>query len=134
MFSHDIRSFTDASNIGFEAIYELYSWIQSGWDKCMREYSIDFKELFAAAKTWCSSWVGKRIVFVTDNLPITQVWNIGSTKSQELMPFVRKLFLIAAKGGSGFQVARLRQLMPQANLQPTPIPESVWTDHTTLKS
>ena len=53
MFSHDIRLFTDASNIGFGAIYE-HSWIQSGWNECMLEYSIDFKELFAivaAAKT-----------------------------------------------------------------------------------
>ena len=63
-----------------------------------------------------------------------------------------KLFLIAAKGGysvslkhifgihnpvaaaiSRFQVARFRQLIPHADLRPTPIPESVWTDYTTLK-
>ena len=147
LFSHDIRLFTDASNIGFGAIY-YYAWIQSGWNECTLGYSIDFNELFAivaAAQTWSPYWVGKRIAFVTDNLPITQVWDTGSTKSQGLMPLVRKLFLIAARevfsvslkhifgvhnpiadAISRFQVAHFRQLMPHADLQPTPIPEAVW--------
>ena len=109
---------------------------------------IDFKELFAivaAAVTWGKQWNGKRIVFVTDNKPITQIWAKGSTPSPLLMSLVRKLFIFAASNNflvsfkhilgqhnpvadvlSRFQVSRFRQLVPDAEEQATAIPETVW--------
>ena len=48
LFSHDIHLFTDASNIGFGAIY-YYAWIQSGWNE------IDFKELYICYCCCCSN-------------------------------------------------------------------------------
>ena len=62
-------------------------------------FDIDFKELFTivtATKTWGNQWAGKRIVFLTDNLPITQIWQAGSTKSHELMKLIGNLYLTAA--------------------------------------
>ena len=109
---------------------------------------IDFKELFAivaAALTWGHQWNGKRIVFVTDNKPITQIWAKGTTPSPVLMTLIRKLFIFAASNNflisfkhvlgtynpiadalSRFQVMRFRHLMPDAEEQPTAIPETVW--------
>ena len=154
LFSHDIHLFTDASNIGFGAIY-YYASIQGDWNECTLGYSIDFKELFAivaAAQAWSPHWVGKRIVFVTDNLPITGM-GYGLNKitgvnaiSKEIvfdcsqMGFSVSLKLIfgvhnhIAYAISRFQVARFRQLMPHADLQPTPIPEAIWNDYRAPKA
>ena len=147
ILSSDIHLFTDASKIGFGAILGN-AWLQSQWDQRTSKWSIDTQEMFAiivAASTWGYKWAGKRIVFVTDNLPITQIWDIGTTKSVELMGLVRKLFLIAARQDfsislkhipgflnpiadaiSRFQDLRFRQLMPTADLMSTKIPALVW--------
>ena len=145
--STDFKLFTDASNKGFGAIWGN-SWIQGEWDNNTTKFSIDAKELFAilaAAVTWGHNWEGKRIIFITDNLPITQVWHVGTTKSIELMSLVRRLYLIAAKEGfsvslkhilgvhnpiadaiSRLQVSRLHHLQPSADLSPTEIPMTLW--------
>ena len=145
--STDIKLFTDASStIGFGAILGD-EWIQSEWLKFADE-DIDFKELFAilaATFTWGSSWSGKRVVFVTDNKPITQIWCSGTSRSPHLMNLVRKLFLFAACHNfsislkhifghynpiadalSRFQVNRFRSLMPTADETRTQIPPEAW--------
>ena len=145
--SHDLKLFTDASKtIGFGALYRK-SWIQGRWDGRTSSLSIDFKELFAilaAVVTWGAQWEGKRIVFITDNLPITQIWQQGTSKSKPIMFLVRRLFLTAAQIGfslsfkhilgknnniadslSRFQENRFRQLMPTADPWPTPLPITI---------
>ena len=144
--STDIKLFTDASSVGFGAIYGK-CWIQGIWDESAREYSIDFKELFAivaAVITWGSQWEGKRIVFVTDNLPITQIWHIGTSRSSDIMVLVRKLYLLAAEFGfsaslkhilgvfnpvadalSRLQVLKFKQLVPDAEEVATTLPLAV---------
>ena len=145
--STDLKLFTDASNQGFGAIWGD-TWIQGQWDNNTTKFSIDAKELFAivaASVTWGHNWEGKRIIFITDNLPITQVWHVGTSKSVELMSLVRRLYLIAAQGFfsvslkhilgvnnpvadaiSRFQVTRLRHLQPSADLSPSAIPMALW--------
>ena len=147
--SSDIKLHTDASCIGFGAIYQS-AWIQAAWPQeyLNKNFDIDFKELFAivaATKTWGHQWAGKRIVFLTDNLPITQIWQIGSTKSKELMTLVRNLYLTAARlecfislkhvyglhnpiadAISRFQVGKFRELAPWADTHPTQLPTDVW--------
>ena len=113
-----------------------------------REISIDYWELFsivAAAETWGQIWAGKRIVFVTDNEPITQIWDKGSTSSPDIMGLIRVLFLSAAQKGysvslkyiagvnnpiadalSRFQDNLFRNLLPEADPAPTIIPPHVW--------
>ena len=144
--STDLKLFTDASSVGFGAIYAK-SWIQGRWDESANEYSIDFKELFAivaAVMTWGSQWEGKRIVFFTDNLPITQIWHSGTSRSSDIMVLVRKLFLSAAQFGfsvslkhilgihnpiadalSRFQVLKFKQLAPDAEVISTQLPLAV---------
>ena len=146
--SSDIRLFTDASKKGFGAIYGD-KWIQSEWDEKTKTQSIDFQELFAivaAAYTWGKKWVGKRIVFITDNLPITQIWQTHSSQVPNIMMLIRKLFLCAVMHDftvsfkhilgihnpiadyiSRFQETRFRLLKPDAEANPTPIPTAVWS-------
>ena len=132
--------------MGFGAIYGK-RWIQGIWGESVREYSIDFKELFAivaAVITWGSQWERKRIVFVTDNLPITQIWHTGTSRSSDNMVLVRKLYLLAAEFGfsvslkhilgifnpvadalSRLQVVKFKQLVPDAEVVATPLPLAV---------
>ena len=144
----DLKLFTDASDVGFGATYGN-AWIQGQWDQTRKEISIDYRELFAilaATLTWGAAWSGKRIVFVTDNKPITQVWAKGTSPSPELMSLVRPLFLTAAKNNfsvafrfipgidnpiadalSRFQMQRFRRLQPKADDKPTVTPPSIWS-------
>ena len=141
--SRDIRLYTDASNMGFGAIYNN-NWIQSRWPHHFERFSIDFKELFAifaACVTWGPCWSGKRICFFTDNKPITEIWDSGSTRSDNLMHLIRALYFIAvqeqftvsfkhipgqinpvADALSRFQIHRFHQHAPSANKSPTPLP------------
>ncbi len=148
ILSTDILLFTDASKTKGMGAVMGNAWIQSAWPPQFQHEEIDFKELFAimaATLTWGEQWSGKRIVFVTDNKPITQIWSSGSSPSPNLMTLVRKLFLFAAchdfsisfkhifghynscaDALSRFQDQRFRDLMPEAEERATPIPLSVW--------
>ena len=139
--------FSDASDLGFGAIYGS-AWIQGSWSRWKVRPSIDYRELFAivaAAETWGHNWEGKRIVFVTDNQPITQIWDKGSTPTPDIMSLIRTLFLSAAKRGysvslkfisgssnktadvlSRFQDREFRQLLPDADADPTLVPSHIW--------
>ena len=87
--SSDIKLFTDASSLGFGAIYSN-SWIQGCWGPQFDNLSIYYKELFAivaAVLTWGAQWQGKRIIF------FTQIWNSGTTPSAPIMSLIRKMYL-----------------------------------------
>ena len=146
IMSTDLLLYTDASDIGFGALFGT-KWIQGAWPKTEAKVSIDYRELFAitaAALTWGHSWEGLRIVFVTDNKPISQVWDSGSTSSRPLMSLIRPLYLFAAKTGfcisfkhifgtsnpladalSRSQMEKFFGLMPRADRTPTALPDSV---------
>ena len=149
VYSTDLLLFTDAAkHLGFGAIYG-YAWIQAKWPKKLEEESIDFQELFAivaAVYTWGHNWKGKRVVIVTDNKPITQIWDAGSTPTPTLMSLTRKLYLFAAfhhfsislkhvlghynpvaDALSRFQMSRFRRLVPDAEPDPTKLPPDVWS-------
>ena len=151
VYSTDILLFTDAAKlIGLGATFGT-AWIQARWsDHGMENINdINYLELFAimaAVLTWGHTWAGKRIVIVTDNKNITQIWSSGSSPNPHIMGLVRKLYLFAASSKfslslkhifghfnpsadalSRFQMARFKQLMPDAEATPTPIPPGVWT-------
>lgn len=106
-----------------------------------------YRELYAitaAALTWGSQWAGRRIVFMTDNKPITQVWQSGTSPCPDLMSLIRPLYLHAAKSGysvafkhiygifnptadalSRFQMAKFHSLHPSASPTPTTTPPSI---------
>ena len=143
----DLRLHTDACGYGFGGIYQL-SWIQGTFEGEYANHSIDFKELFAIVAsvfTWGRNWSGKRIIIHTDNKPITDIWQAGSSPSKDIMCLIRKLYLFAAEfqfsislkhisgthngiadAISRFQTSRLRTLLPQADEQSTSIPREVW--------
>ena len=148
IYSTDMLLFTDATKyMGMGAIYGT-RWIQSSWPNQICGENINFLELFAivaAARTWGHEWKGRRVVFVTDNKSITQVWDKGTTPSPNIMSLVRKLYLHAAISHftvsfkhiftyenatadalSRFQMKRFRRLAPDADQHPTPIPVDVW--------
>ena len=148
LYSTDLMLFTDAAKyLGFGAVFGD-AWIQSVWPQEWEERDIDFKEFFAvyaATVTWGKLWAGRRVVIVTDNKAITQIWAKGSTPAPLLMAVMRKLFLFAAKHDfsislkhvygvfnpaadalSRFQMVRFREVAPTAHEYQTPIPEGVW--------
>ena len=147
ILSSDICLFTDASGKGLGGVYGG-EWIQAEWSPAFAAKNVDFQEAFAilaAACTWGGRWVGCRVVFVTDNLPITQIWDSGTTPSPDIMAIVRKLFLVAVKHQfsvafkhisgkcnpvadalSRFQMTRFRTMHPRAATHPTPIPSDAW--------
>ena len=147
ILSTDLYLFTDASGVGLGAVYRT-DWIQARWDDIHASKSVDFQELFAilaAAYTWGHQWAGQRIVFITDNLPITQIWEKGSSPTPDIMTLVRRLFLVAvnnqfsvafkhipgsknpiADAISRFQDRRFRTLMPNAATTQTQIPSEIW--------
>ena len=148
ILNSDLCLYTDASGHGLGAIFEN-QWIQARWDQLHASMDVDFQELFAilaAAYTWGNNWAGQRIIFITDNKPITQIWDKGSSPSPKIMILVRKLFLIAvhnqfsvafkhvpgtknpiADALSRFQEKRFRVLKPDAAVLPTKIPDEIWT-------
>ena len=135
--------YTDASGIGLGAVFHN-EWIQAAWDDFHANLDVDIQELFAilaAAYTWGNKWKGQRIIFLTDNKPITCIWDKGSSPTPALMTLVRKLFLIAVQNQfsvafkhipgklnpiadalSRFSVERLRTLKPGADAFPKEIP------------
>ena len=95
--TNDIKLFTEASSIGFGAIYD-YLWIQGKWSPALSQRSIDYKKLFAiwaSCVTWGSQWERKHIIFFTDNKPITELWQSGSSSSEQLMDLLKKLYSMA---------------------------------------
>ena len=146
--STDFFLFTDASFLGLGAIFQN-EWIQYKWPPYdSKDVSIDFFELFAvvaAVLTWGHRWPGKRIVIVTDNKPITQIWHSGTSPSPRLMVLVRRLFFFAGEIGftltfkhipgstneiadaiSRFQDERFRRLAPEADKTPSNLPNEVF--------
>ena len=147
VLASDIKLYSDASNIGFGAIYGK-SWIQGTWDTSRSNLHINYKELFAiyaAAVTWGHQWKGKRIIFANDSNSITQIWTKGTSPSPLIMSLIRPLFLFAAQQGfsvafkhikgitnpiadalSRFQMQKFFDLHPQADPTPTETPQQVW--------
>ena len=146
ILASDMLLFSDASDIGFGAIFGN-AWIQGSWPTGKSKPSIAYRELFAitaAALTWGEHWHGKRIVFVTDNKSISQIWNTGTSPCPDIMSLIRPLYFHAAKFGysvsfkhifgasnpiadaiSRFQDTKFRALMPNAATKATQLPTAV---------
>ena len=144
--STDLQLYSDACDIGFGATYGS-AWIQGSWTPQQLDLSINYRELYAiiaATFTWGHHWQGQRIVFITDNKPITKIWDKGTAPSVPIMSLIRPLYLFAACTGfsvsfkhifgtyntaadalSRFQMNRFRAAMPEADLHPTSIPRAI---------
>ena len=146
--SASISLFTDASGLGFGALYGR-EWFSSEWPPSLRDCHINSQELFAivaATLTWGKEWRDKQIVFFTDNMSITHVWRTGSSSDTVLMKLVRHLFLFCARHNinllmqhisgcsnsaadalSRLQVRRFHRLCPLAAQHPSTLPTEIWS-------
>lgn len=143
-----IELFTDASSlIGF-GIFFRQAWVSEGWPRQFEKFSIQWKELFpiyVACVLWGSDFKGKRILFHCDNQAVVDIWSNKASKSSEVSALLRKLFFIAANNEfvvkvahiaginnsiadslSRSQIATFRRLAPNAELNPTCVPQGVW--------
>ena len=125
-------------------------WLQERWPKHIAEKSINYKELFAlwaACCTWGHHWSKRRVLFITDNKPITELWQSGSSSSPDLMNLLRSMyskavecqfsislkhilghFNMAADALSRFKMDKFFEAAPDSQLHPTPpIPVVVWS-------
>ena len=145
--SHTLELFTDASNIGFGALYGSH-WFSVEWPERFHNHHINYKELFAivaAVFTWGLEWQNKQVLFYTDNMIIANVWRSGSCRSKDIMSLIRPLFMfssrlninilmkhipgcsnILADALSRSQVTLFKQLHRRADIEPTPVSADVW--------
>ena len=97
--SYSLKLFTDASSLGFGAVYDR-QWFYAKWPASFSHYHINFLELFAIVAsvfTWGQSWQNKQIIFYTDSKSITNIWRSGTCINKDIMRLVRALFLFNAK-------------------------------------
>ena len=114
----------------------------------MLRHSINYRELFVivtAVEIWGEHWKNKQIVVLTDNKPICDIWHSGSGKQPTILHLLRHLFFTAARLNinimfehilgnrnvladllSRLQVHRFRQLAPDMDQDPTPVPSRIW--------
>ena len=136
--------FTDASGKDGWGANWAGRWISARWSRVQTTMSIVWKELYAivtSAHSWGPLWQRRKILVHCDNLTVVGVWEIGTSKSPEIMALVHILFYCAAHINfnicvqhlpgidnliadtpSHFQQDRFRRLAPKANLHPDNIP------------
>ena len=147
--SPDLELFTDASGgLGF-GIYFQGRWLNGSWPSDLSDRSIQWMELYPIALScllWGPLWKGKKLLFHCDNQSVVDIWAKGSFRDPLLMHLVRSIFFCAASHQfsvlvshirgtdnsiadalSRFQMLRFRQPVPQADLEPTPLPSSAPT-------
>ena len=142
---------SDASGrVGCGAVWEN-EWIQGAWPIGWDDVSIMVKELcpvVCACAVWGRMWSGKMVLCECDNLPVVMAINKGSAQESSglVMHMLRVLFFIssffgfivsakhvsgksnvAADAVSRDDLSRFHSQVPTANLQATPIPQSLWT-------
>ena len=146
IYSDDLRLHTDASGIGFGAVYGKH-WIQEKWPPHLHNESIDYKELFAIVAS-CLTWGNSGLESALSSSQTTYL--SPSPGSLVLlhprhMSLARKLFLTAAQSEfsvslkhipgkvnsvadalSRFLVHQFRSLAPRADQEPTTTPHSIW--------
>ena len=145
----DLELYTDASGSkGFGAYFDG-EWIRGDWLPSQQppHRSIQWQELFAIVAptlTWHPRLRGKKICFNCDNEAIVNAWKKKSAKHPHLVALFRHLFLVAARSNftiylhhipgkknavadalSRNQINRFFSLVPQANINPTPLPEGL---------
>ena len=144
--SVQLELFTDASNLGFGAVYGNY-WFSCPWPESFTSFHINVKELFAvlaAIFTWGHHWHNKQIILFCDNTTVCNVWLPTSSKDSNMF-YIRHLFLFAATHNinlmikhipgksninadflSRLQVAAFKNNHLTAFSKPSPINRDIW--------
>nr|XP_054749833.1 uncharacterized protein LOC129255509 [Lytechinus pictus] len=150
----ELHFFTDASgSIGFGAYFQG-KWTQGKWPVgvCTPVYSIAFLELFpivVGLHLWGPHLANRRVMFWSDNQAVVGIINSQTSKCPRIMGLVREFVLSClrynvrfrakyvpgtknniADSLSRFQNDRFRHLAPDAEQQPTPLPDHLWKNFT----
>jgi hypothetical protein len=149
--NHALQLFTDASDIGYGILFKTH-WVAQQWPahiaNDLQVYNIDFRELFAiyvAVVMFATDFAGEKIVFFTDNMPITQAWQKGTSNSSLLMSLIRAILMIAASHSfslslqfipgtrneaadmlSRLELTNFRRIQPQSDANETVPPKHIW--------
>ncbi|XP_074522596.1 uncharacterized protein LOC141787817, partial [Halichoeres trimaculatus] len=144
--SDAIQFFTDAApSVGFGGFYQG-QWFADHWPPSFSEldFSSALYEIYpiaVACHVWGHLWHRKRIAVLCDNQAVVEIINKGRSSSCAIMPFMRRItwlsvnlnFIITARHVPGqfnaiadslsrFKFQVFRNLCPDANTQPTPVP------------
>ncbi len=138
---------SDASGNWGCGAYSGNKWFMLRWAGPIQNLHITVKELapvVVAAAIWGREWSGKSVHVLCDNSAVVGIINSGASKNPEAMQLRRCLAFLAAKWQfhpiathikgtdniladalSRDNVSLFRTLYPQANAQPSAIPEEV---------
>ena len=147
--AHDMHLFTDASSTCGFGGYFKGKWFMGEWpveiqqlnNKSVSMALLELYPIVIASLLWGASWSRKRICFHCDNLATVHILSKRRSKTPMIMKLMRRLTWLAAKHNffiyskhipgvqndisdalSRFQVNRFRQLAPEAEWLPHPIP------------
>jgi hypothetical protein len=106
--SSTLQPHTDACVEGYAAVCGT-AWFHGRWspaeelaarDDSMGRDSMPWKELFAivaAASTWGASWQRRKIIFITDCMPVVHALAKGASRTRRIMQLIRALHFYAAR-------------------------------------
>lgn len=145
--SPDMDFFTDASDLGFGAVFGK-GWVYSSWPDEWKDTSINAREAFGiwvAVKVWGREWRDGQVVIHTDSAVNTAVWKTGTCKDKDVMRVVRAMFMYAASINlsitllhipghqnikadllSRFKLDQFKVRFPDMEPRPSRIPSDVW--------
>ena len=141
--SEHLHFYTDASNIGFGAVFGQH-WLMEEWPQHLMAFHITVKELVPivlAVETWGDVLENRCVRFHCDNLAVVNIINKQSSKERTIMSLIRRLVLktlqsnitflaehipgksnVLADHLSRLQVDKFRQLATHMDSLPVPIP------------
>ena len=145
--SDTLHLYTDAAgSIGFGAVFGCH-WLQGLWPEMWKTFNIAFLELFPiviAVHVWGSLMADKRIIFFSDNAAVVDIINKQTSKHQDIMVLLRDLVLSCLRHHIFFQarhipglqnssadyisrsqVENFKVIFPEADENPTPLPENL---------
>ena len=143
--SDTLKLYTDsAGSIGFGAVFGN-RWLHGLWPASWKTYNIAVLELFPiviAIHIWGSLMVDKCVLFFSDNAAVIDIINKQTSKDASIMVLLRDLVLSCLTHNilfqarhipglinsradylSRFQVVKFKELSPESDDFPTPVPE-----------
>ena len=152
--NEDVQLFSDSAagpNLGF-GIYFQGKWSHGVWPDKWREDGItddinvlELFPIFVVIHLWGNALRNKKIKFVCDNMPVTQIINSMTSRSEHIMCLVRHLtvkclelnivlrstHIAGSLNGicdalSRQDLTKFRELAPAADMDPTPVPAYLW--------
>lgn len=146
-----LELFTDSSgSLGCGAYFQkkwlVFKWPLDWGQRVLRDITfLELVPIVLAILTWSKMLTNKKVLFHVDNSALVDIINSKSSKSDRVMCLLRPLVLTTmnyniqikcshiagstneiADSISRFQWTRFRQLAPEADTFPTPIPSEFW--------